>query len=483
MRDGAKRLRLPVTMTADPAELLAARWLMAFTLGLHIIVVPLGVAFPFIVLIANFLGLKRRDPAALVLAQRWSHVMAVLFAVGAVSGTVLSFEMGLLWPGLTGIYGDVFGLPFSIEGIFFFLEAIFITIYIYGWKHLSPWPHFWSGVVLPFVAMGGAFSIVAANGWMNSPAGFVLGSDGRPTNVDPIAAIFNSAVKYEFPHMLAACYMTAGFLVAGVFAMARLRGNWDRYHRLGFAIPFTLAAIVAPLQMMIGDTVARTVYQEMPIKFAAIEIVWTSGPDQPEIILGRLNQETGVIEGGLPIPGLASWLSGFSTSTVITGLSTVPRQDQPPANVVHWAWDGMVFGGTALALLSAWFILYWIFRRRLPGTAWFYRVAAIAGALSVLCLECGWIVTEVGRQPWIVYGFLRTADAVTTAGFVRTFAVVVMIVYGLIFAATVLTLRAMSRRWQSGELSPRVVPYGPADGTPELEALALSTPAGIEEKV
>jgi len=457
-------------MTADPAELLAARWLMAFTLGTHIILVPLGVAFPFIVLIANYIGLKKHDVVALTLAQRWSQVMAVLFAVGAVSGTVLSFEMGLLWPGLTGVYGDVFGLPFSVEGIFFFLEAIFITLYIYGWKHLSPWAHFWSGVVLPFVAIGGVFSIISANGWMNAPTGFVLGSDGRPTNVDPIAAIFNPAVKYEFPHMLAAAYMTAGFLVAGVYAMARLRGSWDRYHRLAFAIPFTVAAIVAPLQMLIGDTVARTVFQEMPIKFAAIEIVWTTAPDQPEIILGRLNQDTGVVEGGLPIPGMASYLSGFSTSTVITGLSTVPRENQPPANIVHWAWDGMVFGGSALAALAAWYLLYWIIKRRLPGTHWFYRGAAVAGVLSVFCVECGWIVTEVGRQPWIVYGFMRTADAVTQAGFVRVFAVVVVIVYTFIAIATVLTLRVMSRRWRLGDALEAIVPYGP----PETRQLVAS---------
>jgi cytochrome d ubiquinol oxidase subunit I len=463
---------------ADPAELLAARTLMAFTLGSHIILVPLGVAFPALVLIANFIGLKRNDPVALLLAQRWSNVMAVLFAVGAVSGTVLSFEMGLLWPGLTGIYGDVFGLPFSVEGIFFFLEAIFITIYIFGWKHLAPWTHFWLGLVLPFVALGGVFSIISANGWMNAPAGFVLGGDGRPTSVDPIAAIFNSAVGYEFPHMLAAAYMTAGFLVAGVFAVAQLRGNWDRYHRLGFAIPFTVAAIVAPLQMLIGDTVARTVYQEMPVKFAAIEIVWTTGPDKPEIILGRLNQETGVIEGGLPIPGLASWLSGFSTSTVITGLGTVPLQDQPPANIVHWAWDGMVFGGTGLALLAAWYLLYWIVRRRLPGTPWFYRFAAVAGVLSVFCIECGWTVTEVGRQPWIVYNFLRTADAVTRAGFVRTLFAIVVVMYALIAVATVATLRTMSRRWTAGaELQPSV-PYGPGGGVVAAPTSATPVAAG-----
>ena len=220
--------------------------------------------------------------------------MAVLFAVGAVSGTVLSFEMGLLWPGLTGIYGDVYGLPFSVEGIFFFLEAIFITIYIYGWKHLSPWTHFWLGDVLPFVALGGVFSIISANGWMNAPAGFTLGADGRPTNMDPIAAIFNSGGGVRVPAHAGGGVHDRGFLIAGVFAVAQLRGHWGRYQRLAFAIPFTVAAIVAPLQMMIGDTVARTVFQEMPVKFAAIEIVWTTGPDQPEIILGRLNQDTGV---------------------------------------------------------------------------------------------------------------------------------------------------------------------------------------------
>src|SRR5215471_4305414 len=471
-------------MTADPAELLAARTLMAFTLGSHIILVPLGVAFPALVLIANFIGLKRNDSVALLLAQRWSHIMAVLFAVGAVSGTVLSFEMGLLWPGLTGVFGDVYGLPFSVEGIFFFLEAIFITIYIYGWKHLAPWWHFGLGMVLPFVALGGVFSIISANGWMNAPAGFTLGADGRPTNVDPIAAIFNQAVAYEFPHMLAAAYMTAGFLIAGVFAVARLRGNWGRYQRLGFAIPFTVAAIVAPLQMLIGDTVARTVYQEMPIKFAAIEIVWTTGSDEPEIILGRLNQDTGVIEGGLPIPGLASWLSGFSTSTVITGLSTVPRQDQPPANIVHWAWDGMVFGGTGLALLATWYILYWIIRRRLPGTAWFYRCAAVAGLLSVLCVECGWVVTEVGRQPWIIYNIMLTADAVTRAGIVRPLFGAIVVIYVIIAVATVATLRVMSCRWASGDTSVRSGPYAPLDGARDgVGAPPVAVAAGSREDV
>ena len=369
----------------------------------------------------------------------------------------------------------MFGLPFEVEGIFFFLEAIFITVYIYGWKHLSPRAHFWSGMVLPFVALGGAFSIISANGWMNAPAGFTLAADGRPTNIDPIAAIFNRAVVYEFPHMLAAAYMTAGFLVASVYAIARLRGRWERYQRLGFAIPFTVAAVVAPLQMLIGDAVARAVYQQMPIKFAAIELAWTTGPNKPEIILGRLSQDSGEVLGGFAIPNLASVLSGFSPDTVITGLNTVPNNQQPPATVVHWAWDGMVSGGSALALLATWFVLYWLVRRRLPRTPWFYRCATVAGVLSVACVECGWIVTEVGRQPWIAYDILLTANAVTNSGIARTLLPIVVALYTAIGVVTILSLRAMARRWEAGELDQQSVPYGPVVA-PDATA-ASSSPA------
>ena len=238
-------------------------------------------------LIANYIGLKRQRPdradAGPALVERHGRAVRRRRRVG--HGAVV--RDGAAVAGADrACYGDVFGLPFSLEGIFFFLEAIFITIYIFGWKHLSPWAHFWSGVVLPFVAIGGVFSIISANGWMNSPTGFMLGADGRPTNIDPIAAIFNQAVVYEFPHMLAAAYMTAGFLVAGVFAHGAAARQLGSLPPPGVRNPFTVAAIVAPLQMLIGDTVARSVFQQMPIKFAAIELVWTTGPDKPEILLG-----------------------------------------------------------------------------------------------------------------------------------------------------------------------------------------------------
>src|SRR3954471_4713674 len=216
----------------DPSQLVPAREQMAFTLGFHIILVPFGVAFTFLMLVANYRGIRRGDDIAMLLARRWSQVAGVLFAVGAVSGTVLSFELGLLWPGLMGRFGAAFGIPFAVEGLFFFLEAIFVAIYLYGWKRMRPWPHFWTGVPVPLAGVGGTLSVVAANGWMNQPAGFTL-RGGQVVGVRPLGVIFNKAFGYEALHMLLAAYLVAGFVVAGVYAVGLLRGRTDQLHRLG----------------------------------------------------------------------------------------------------------------------------------------------------------------------------------------------------------------------------------------------------------
>src|SRR4051812_36394518 len=273
--------------TADPAQLLPARQMMAFTLGFHIVLVPFGVAFTFLMLIANYRGIRRGDEQALVLARRWSEVAAVLFAVGAVSGTVLSFELGLLWPGLMGRFGAAFGIPFAIEGLFFFLEAIFVAIYIYGWNRMRPWPHFWAGVPVPLAGVGGTLSVVAANGWMNRPSGFTL-KDGQVVDVRPLEVIFNQAFWYEAVHMFMAAYMVAGFTIAGVYAVGLLRGRRDRLHRLGLVIPLTVAAIATPLQIFVGDVAAREVLENEPAKFAAIEALPNTGARVPEVLGGVL---------------------------------------------------------------------------------------------------------------------------------------------------------------------------------------------------
>jgi cytochrome d ubiquinol oxidase subunit I len=444
-----------------------ARGQMAFTLAFHIILVPLGVSWAFMTLVANHRAIKHDDADALRLAQRWSKFMAVTFAVGAVTGTVLTFEFGLLWPTFMGRFGAAFGIPFAVEGLFFFTEAIFIALYIYGWKRLRPWPHFWTGVPIVIAGIGGTVSVVAANSWMNQPSGFTLNSAGQVVNVKPLSVIFNSAMPYEATHMLVAAYLVGGFLIASVYAVGMLRGRRDRLHRLGFLIAFTVAAIATPIQMAVGDTLARWVYNNEPVKFAAIELVPQTKSDVPEILLGHLNSN-GTVTGGIKIPGLASWLSDPRTgkNTVVQGLNSEPANDEPTlaqVNTVHLAWDLMVGSATALLLLSLWYAGSWLFRRDMPKSKWFLRAASIAGIASIVALESGWVVTEVGRQPWIVHNYMRVDQAATTNHGVWLTFVIVVLIYLALGTTTILVLRSMSRRTRAAEdLNESDVPYGPS---------------------
>jgi cytochrome bd ubiquinol oxidase subunit I len=447
------------------ADLGAARSQMAFTLGFHIILASLGVGLPAVILIANWIGLRRNDEVALGLARRWSKVAAVTFVVGAITGTVLSFEMGLLWPEFMRRFGDVFGLAFALEGIFFFTEAIFIAIYIYGWKHLSGWTHFWTGVPVMIAGLGGAWSVVAANSWMNQPDGFKLASDGTATDVSPLDAFFNGAVAYEAPHMILAAYLVTGYLVASVYAVGMLRGRRDRHHRLGLLIPLTMAVILTPIQFAVGDTVARAIAKDQPVKFAAMECVQETHTHVTEYLGGRCTSDG--VKGGIGIPGLDSWLVGFSTDTKVIGLDSVPPDDRPPANtMLHWAFDAMVGICSAMILLGLWLGIAWWRKRDIPTTPWFLRAIAMSGVAAIVALECGWIVTEVGRQPWIVYEVMRTEDAVTKADGVWVSLGVVFVVYAALGAATIVVLRAMARRWREAEADDVEVPYGPRPEAP-----------------
>ena len=465
------------TLLAVSSQLTPARSQMAFTLGFHIILASLGVAFPALMLIANYKGLRHKDPVALELAQRWSKVAAVTIAVGAVTGTVLSFEFGLLWPEFTGRFGEVFGVAFAIEGIFFFTEAIFMAIYIYGWKRLSGWAHFWTGVPVVIAGLGGAFAVVAVNSWMNQPDGFTISSSGQVTNVDPIDAIFNRATAYEVPHMILAAYLVTGFLVASVYAVGMLRGRRDRHHRLGLLIPLTVAAIVTPIQFAVGDTAARSIADDQPVKFAAMECVQHTHRDVTEYLGGRCTSDG--VKGGIGIPGFDSFLVGFSTNTKVTGLDTVPPSDRPPANtMLHWAFDAMVGICSVLILLGLWLGWAWWRRRDIPRSRWFLRATAASGVAAIVALECGWIVTEVGRQPWIVYNVMRTKDAVTGASGVWVTFSATLVLYTVLGVATVLILRNMARRWRTEEISEAEVPYGPSEPVPPREPAPPTGRAG-----
>jgi cytochrome bd ubiquinol oxidase subunit I len=437
----------PLPLAASASNLLAAREQMAFTLGFHIVLACLGVALPATILIANYLGLKRGDADAMELARRWSKAMAVTFAVGAVTGTVLSFEFGLLWPRFMDRFGSAFGIAFAIEGIFFFLEAIFLAIYIYGWKRLGGWAHFWSGVPMVITGIGGAFSVVAANSWMNQPQGFTLDQAGKVVNTNPVEVLFNPATGYEVPHMILAAYIVVGFLVASIYATGMLKGRRDRLHRLGLLIPLTIGLVAAPLQFLVGDTAARAVADNQPAKFAGMECIQETGTHQTEYV-GGICTSSGV-KAAIPIPDLDSFLVGFSPDTKVTGLNDIPSQNRPPANtLLHLAFDTMIGICTLMIGLGLWVLFVWWRRRDLPKTPWFLRAVAVSGAAAVLSLWCGWIVTEVGRQPWIVQGFMRTSEAVTQAqGIWFVFAAVILLYAGLGTGA-ILVLRTLSRRWR-----------------------------------
>ncbi|MFF7920852.1 cytochrome ubiquinol oxidase subunit I [Streptomyces mirabilis] len=448
---------------------------MAFTLASHILLVPFGVALPAITLLMHYRGLRKGDAVALLLARRWSAVMAVQFAIGIVTGTVLSFEFGLLWPGMMGRWGDVFGLGFGIEAWAFFLEAILIAIYLYGWRRLKPWTHFWLGLPLPLAALMGAFGIVAANAWMNTPRGFTLDASGKPVNVDVRRAVFTPMFGPEYWHFVVGVVLTAGYVVAGVYAVGLLRGRRDRYHRLGFTLPFTVAAILTPVQFVLGDSIARSVFHKQPVKFAATELVWKTDTHVPEYLFGRLHTD-GSVSGGIKVPQLDSILAGFRPSTEVTGLTSVPASDRPTviqATIAHWAFDIMVTVGSLLVLLALWYGWCRLRRRELPRSPWFLRCAALAGAACLLTVECGWITTEVGRQPWIVYQNMRVSEAVTgtRAAPLWTMFGIVVVVYVLAFGSFLTVLVKMSHRWRladegapagatAGDLESDT-PYGP----------------------
>jgi cytochrome d ubiquinol oxidase subunit I len=451
-------------LAASESNLLAARELMAFTLAFHIVLSCLGVALPAIILTANWLGLKRDDEDAMRLARRWSKAMGVTFAVGAVTGTVLSFEFGLLWPNFMSRFGDAFGIAFAVEGLFFFTEAIFLAIYIYGWKRLGGWAHFWSGVPMVITGIGGAFSVVTANSWMNQPQGFTLDAAGKVVETEPFKVLFNPAWSYEVPHMILAAYMVTGFLVASIYAVGMLRGRRDRLHRLGLLIPLTIACIVTPIQLFVGDTAAREVADHQPAKFAGMECIQKSGDDQTEYVGGICTSDG--VKAAIPIPDLDSYLVGFSAGTEVTGLASIPADERPPANtLLHLAFDAMVGIGTALLALGAWLGFVWWRRRDIPRTPWFLRAVAVSGIGAILALWFGWIVTEVGRQPWIVQGYMRTEEAVTEAEGIWFAFGGVLLLYAGLGTGAILVLRAMSRRWrEEGDAAGEAdVPYGPQE--------------------
>src|SRR5579871_283901 len=415
--------------------------MQALSLAVHIPLVCFGIAFPALVLFAEWRYLRTGDPLYRTLARRWSKIMLALFAVGVVTGTILSFELGLLWPVWMQDFGNVFGLGFTLEGFSFFLEAIFIGIYAYGWDRLPERLHFLCGMPIAIAGVAGSFFVIAVNAWMNHPTGFTL-TGGKAADVHPWKALFDNPMFWsEYVHMYFAAYIVCGFLLAGAYAWAFLRGRRGRYERTALGITMAAASIAAPLQVVVGDWAARDVATYQPVKLAAMEGLATTTRGAAEHLLGWYNGHA--VVWGAEIPKLLSLLAFHNPNAVVKGLDIVPLADQPPVNVVRIAFQTMVGIGSLLALLGLVY-LYLRFRRRgLPRLVLWATVAA--GPLSVVALIAGWITTEVGRQPWIVYEVMRVSAAVTGASDIPIGYGTLSVVYLVLAVIVFLILRRLAR--------------------------------------
>jgi cytochrome d ubiquinol oxidase subunit I len=454
----------PLRVLADATEnLYPARMQMAFSLGWHIIFSCFGIAFPVLTVFVEWRGHKRGNPALTDLAHTWAKAMGVLFAAGAVSGTLLSFEMGILWPGLMDRFGEIFGFPFVLEGYAFFIEAIFVGIYLFGWNRLSPRAHMLSAIPMIISGAAGAFFVVAANAWMNNPTGFTLDAGGRVVDARPWAAMFGPSTWPQVVHMLLAAYMVTGFVVASVYAIGMLRGRRDRRHLFGLLVPLTFAAIITPVQIGVGDWIASTVAENQPTKLAAMEALYATS-DRVPLSLGGLYYDN-ELHYAIKIPWGLSLLIHHDINGVVQGLDATPVDERPPVNVVHLAYNLMVGIGSALLLLALVFAFTWWRRRRLPESVWFLRAVAVAGVGAVLAMESGWVTTEVGRQPWIVYGILRTAEAVSPAPGLFLGFYAVLAIYLVLTALTVIVLRRLANAHDTP--APQEIDARPPDDHPE----------------
>lgn len=385
---------------------------MAMSLGFHILFAVVGIGMPLLMVIAEARWRRSGDPIDLELARRWSRGTAILFAVGAVSGTVLSFELGLLWPGFMELAGPIIGMPFSLEGFAFFTEAIFLGIYLYGWDRISPRAHLLAGIIVAISGVVSGVFVVIANAWMNAPTGFTL-VDGRFTDLDPLAAMANSAAIQQVLHMTLASYAATGLAVAGIHAFLLRRDPLNAFHRRALTIGLMVGAPAALLQPLSGDISARNIAEHQPAKLAAMEALFTTQAGAPFLIGGLPDMESRSTHWGLEIPAGLSLLLHHDPKRVVTGLDSVPRADWPHVPTVHLAFQTMIALGSLMALVALW-ALFKLFRGHdLAADRRFLTLTALAAPMGFIAIEAGWTVTEVGRQPWIIYNVMRTSAAVT----------------------------------------------------------------------
>jgi len=396
-------------------DLLAARSQMAMSLAFHIVFAAIGIAMPLLMVIAEWRWVRSRDDVYLTLAKRWAKGTAILFAVGAVSGTVLSFELGLLWPGFMGYAGSIIGMPFSLEGFAFFTEAIFLGIYLYGWTRVPPRAHLFAGVMVALSGAASGIFVVIANAWMNAPTGFRM-ADGKAVDIDPIAAMMNTAAFPQTLHMIIAAYAATGFAVAGIHAFMLKRDRTNRFHKAALGIALAVGGVSAILQPLTGDLIAKTVAKTQPVKLAAFEGQFQTEQAAPLRIGGIPDEPRGETRYAIEVPYALSILAYGDPHATVKGLNDFPADVRPPVAIVHISFQIMVACGVAMMLVALWAAWRYLRGRRSQiwlDSKWFLRLLVVAAPLGFIAIETGWTVTEVGRQPWIIYGVMRTSEAVT----------------------------------------------------------------------
>lgn len=393
-------------------DLLYARAQMGLSLAFHIVFAAAGVALPVLMVLSDLKARRTGDADYRLLSQKLAKGTAILFAVGAVSGTVLSFELGLLWPEFMGQYGEVIGLPFSLEGVAFFTEAIFLGIYLYGRERVSPGLHLFSGVMVALSGAASAFFVTLVNVFMNDPSGFTPTPTG-PANIEPLVAMFSPGWKYQTAHVLLSCYQATAFAMAGIHALVLLRHPGSAFHRKALSVALPLACLTALAQPLVGDFLAKHAAKAQPVKLAAMEGHFDTERGAPLRLGGLPDVETATTPYALEIPRGLSILAFGDPDAEVKGLKEFPREDWPPVAKVHLSFQLMVGAGSAMALLAlVTLVLRWR-RREWPVSRWVMRAWLLASPLGVLAMEAGWLVTEWGRQPWIIHGVMRTAQAVT----------------------------------------------------------------------
>lgn len=451
------------------SDFLFARSQMAMSLAFHIIFAAVGIAMPLLMIIAEGLWLRHKDTTYLILVKRWAKGTAIMFAVGAVSGTVLSFELGLLWPGFMAYAGSIIGMPFSLEGFAFFIEAIFLGIYLYGWDKVPPKVHWFAGLMIVVSGTLSGIFVVTANAWMNTPAGFEL-VNGKVTSINPWAAMFNPAAFSQTLHMTIAAFQAVGFAVAAIHAFMLRRDRQNLFHRRAFAIALTVGAIMAVIQPLSGDLIAKHVAEYQPAKLAALEGQWETERGAPLRIGGWPDEQTEETPYAIEIPYALSFLAHSDFNAEVVGLKAFPKEDRPPVAIIHLAFQVMVGAGLAMmgvGLLGGW--LAWR-KKRLPDSPWYLWLVILSGPLGFIAIEAGWVVTEVGRQPWIIYNVMRTAEAVTPmTGLVVPFTTFTLL---YIFLAIIVIYLLKRQVFDS----PHILPPSPGTLKPKTSEVGHATP-------